>query len=79
MKKLLVAIALVLGAASVNAQDVGQVWVGGSVGFWSTKTSVGDFETSGTSYRILPEIGMVMNENFCVRVAELLAGAIPME
>ena len=55
MKKLFFTLAIMLGlTATVSAQDVGQMWVGGSVGFNSTKIDGGD---RVSSYRILPEVG----------------------
>ncbi|NDW11221.1 outer membrane beta-barrel protein [Dysgonomonas sp. 520] len=65
MKKLFLAIALVFGAVTANAQDVGQIWVGGNVGFSTTK--IKGFDRM-TDYTILPEFGYVLNENFGIGV-----------
>lgn len=60
MKKLLFAVALVLGAVTVSAQEVGNIWVGGSAGIWSYKVGDGDRETN---YNIVPEVGYVLSED----------------
>ena len=65
MKKLFILAAFVLGAVSLNAQDVGQMWVGGSLGFSTSKVKDADRQTS---YKILPEFGYVVNENFGVGI-----------
>lgn len=66
MKKLFFTLAIMLGlATTVSAQEVGQIWVGGSVGFNSTK--VGDADRV-SSYRIIPEIGYVFAENLGVGI-----------
>lgn len=66
MKKLFFTLAIMLGlATTVSAQEVGQIWVGGSVGFNSTKVGDGD---RTTSYRIIPEIGYVFAENLGIGV-----------
>jgi hypothetical protein len=66
MKKLFFTLVIVLGlATTVSAQEVGQIWVGGSVGFNSAK--VGDADRV-TAYRIIPEIGYVLSENLGVGV-----------
>lgn len=66
MKKLFFTLAILLGlATTVSAQEVGQIWVGGSVGFNSTKIGDGD---RVSSYRIVPEIGYVFTENMGVGI-----------
>lgn len=65
MKKLFFTLALILGVFAVNAQNVGQMWVGGSVGLWSSKVKG---EDSQTSYKILPEFGYVFSENLGVGI-----------
>lgn len=67
MKKLLLSLAIVMGVAvSSNAQEVGKMWVGGSVGIGSTK--VDGLERS-TSYKIIPEFGYVVSENLGIGVS----------
>ncbi|MFV0467703.1 MAG: outer membrane beta-barrel protein [Dysgonomonas sp.] len=64
MKKLFFTLAVVLGAFSVsNAQEVGQIWVGGNVGVWHSSVKDGD---DFTSYKIIPELGYVVSENIGV-------------
>lgn len=66
MKKLFFTLAIMLGlATTVSAQEVGQMWIGGSVGFNSTKVGDGD---RVSSYRIIPEIGYAFAENMGVGI-----------
>ena len=65
MKKLIFTIAVLIAAVSVNAQEVGQKWVGGSIGFESEKQKGQD---SQTSYKILPEFGYQFQENLAIGV-----------
>lgn len=64
MKKLFFTLALALSIMTINAQDVGHFWVGGNLGFVSSKTK--DTDGSQTSYKVLPEFGYVLNENIGV-------------
>lgn len=66
MKKLIFTLAIMLGlATTVSAQEVGQMWVGGSVGFNSSKIGDGD---RVSSYRIIPEFGYAFSENMGVGI-----------
>lgn len=65
MKKLFFTLALALGALSISAQEAGSMWIGGSVGFSSSKVKGSD---SQTSYKILPEFGYVLSENLAVGI-----------
>lgn len=66
MKKLFFTLAIMLGlATTVSAQEVGQIWVGGAVGFNSTKIGDGD---RVSSYRIIPEFGYVFSENLGIGI-----------
>lgn len=61
MKKLFFTLAIALGVATAaNAQDAGQYWVGGSVGFGSTKINDGD---RSTDFKVLPEFGYILSDN----------------
>ncbi|WP_255491390.1 outer membrane beta-barrel protein [Dysgonomonas sp. ZJ279] len=51
---------------NASAQDVGQMWVGGSVSLWSSKIKGAD--ESQTSYSILPEFGYVISENIGIGI-----------
>ncbi len=67
MKRLFFTVAVALGVfVSASAQDVGQWWVGGSVGFWSSKTK-GTAQTL-TTYKFLPEIGYAATENIGIGI-----------
>lgn len=67
MKKLFFTLAIALGVATAaSAQDAGQYWVGGAVGFGSTKVNDGD---RSTDFRILPEFGYILSENLGVGVS----------
>jgi hypothetical protein len=60
MKKLfLTVIVLFSTVVIVNAQDVGQVWVGGSVGVSATNIEGDD---NYLTFRIIPEFGYVIND-----------------
>lgn len=64
MKKLLLAITLTLAlAVTANAQDVGQIWVGGSLGIETSKT--GDYDRIN-NYNITPELGYVLNSDLAI-------------
>ena len=63
MKKLVLTIAIVLGAISVSAQEVGQFWVGGSLGVMNTKPDEGD---GSTTFKIMPEVGYQLSDNLGV-------------
>ncbi|MDR1089747.1 MAG: porin family protein [Prevotella sp.] len=66
MKRLFFTLAIMLGlATTISAQEVGQVWVGGSLGINSVKVNGGDRETS---FKIVPEIGYVFTENLGIGV-----------
>ena len=66
MKKLIFTLAIVLAAATVSAQESGKMWVGGSVGFSSSKTKGSDAQTS---YKILPEFGYFIQDNLAIAVS----------
>ncbi len=66
MKKLFFTLAILLSAITINAQDVGQMWVGGHVGFGSSKTKG---EKALTSFTIMPEFGYVLQENLGLGIA----------
>jgi len=66
MKKLLLSLAIMFGFTSVvSAQDVGKVWVGGSVGVNTSKVTDGD---RLTNYKLLPEIGYVLSDNWGIGI-----------
>ncbi|MBB4037024.1 opacity protein-like surface antigen [Dysgonomonas hofstadii] len=48
-------------ASTVSAQDAGQMWIGGSVGFSTNKTTD---QLRTNYYKILPEIGYVLSANW---------------
>ena len=63
MKKLVLTIAIVLGAISVSAQEVGQFWVGGSLSVLNIKPDEGD---GATAFNIAPEVGYQLSDNLGV-------------
>ncbi len=65
MKKLILTLAIVLGVATVSAQDA-KMWVGGTVGLWSSKVKGGDSELS---FKIMPEVGYIINDNLAVGIS----------
>lgn len=64
MKKVLFLIAFLGVITSANAQ----FRVGGSIGFTSTKIDNGVTDESGTSFKIMPEIGYQLTDNVLVGV-----------
>lgn len=61
MKKLFFTLVTIFGLTSmVNAQQSGKMWVGGSIGFESSKTKGSD---RTTNYNIMPELGYNMTDN----------------
>lgn len=68
MKKLIFTLAIVLGVATVSAQEVGQMWVGGSVGFSSSKTKLFGESVTTTSFTIMPEFGYVLQDNLGIGI-----------
>ena len=66
MRKLLLGLVMIMGVtAGANAQEPGQMWVGGSVGFNTSKTTGLDRHTD---YKILPEFGYVLTDNLGIGV-----------
>lgn len=66
MKKLFLTLAVLFSVATIaNAQDVGKIWVGGSVSFKSEKTD--GFDRTN-NYRIIPEIGYVVSDKLGVGI-----------
>lgn len=67
MKKLFLTLAIALGTlTAANAQDVGKMWVGGTVGISSSKIKGGD---SQLSFKVLPEFGYVVSDNIGVGIS----------
>jgi len=67
MKKLFFTLVISLSTIiSVNAQEVGQLWMGGSFGFWSSKVAGGG--ESLTNFQLLPEIGYAVNDDIGIGV-----------
>ncbi|MDU1904905.1 MAG: outer membrane beta-barrel protein [Dysgonomonas sp.] len=67
MRKLIFTLAIALGAFfSVNAQEVGGMWVGGTVGLWSSKVKGADSELS---FKVLPEFGYVISDNVGIGIS----------
>jgi len=69
MKKLFLTLAVLFSLAlTVNAQDVGKMWVGGSVGLSSTKVKVGDNSESYLNFKVIPEFGYVINDKMGIGI-----------
>jgi len=66
MKKLMITLVVALAAVSVSAQEAGKMWVGGSVGLWSSKPKGGE---STTSYNVIPEFGYFFQDNLAIAVS----------
>lgn len=64
MKKIFMMIAMLACITTASAQ-----WnIGGTVGFTTTKIDAGGSDQSGSSYKIVPDIGYSINENLIVGV-----------
>lgn len=67
MKRLFFTLAIVASALiCTNAQEPGQMWVGGTVGFWSSKVKDADNQIS---YKVLPEFGYAINDNVGIGIS----------
>ena len=64
MKKKIIALVALLACVTMGASA--QVYVGGSLGFTSTKYEAGGQDKDGTSYKILPEIGYQLDEDLSI-------------
>lgn len=66
MKKLLLSLAIIFGLSTVaNAQEVGKMWIGGSVGVKTSKVKDGD---RLTNFNIIPEFGYVLSDNWGIGI-----------
>ncbi|MBK5721258.1 porin family protein [Dysgonomonas sp. Marseille-P4677] len=66
MKRLFFTLAIMFGlTTAVSAQDTGKVWVGGSVGFKTSKVTDGNRHTN---YNITPEVGYMVSDNWGVGI-----------
>ena len=61
MKKILFTLFLLLGCFSFATA---QLYVGGSMGITSSKIDFGDADQSGTSFKILPEVGYQLSDRW---------------
>lgn len=67
MKKLFLTLTVLFSLLiTVNAQDVGQKWISGSIGLSSTKVKGAG---TVTNYKILPEFGYMFSENMGIGIA----------
>jgi opacity protein-like surface antigen len=64
MKKILFLVAAVLTSMSISAQ----VYVGGNLGFTSSKLSASGQDISGSSYKFQPEVGYQLNDQFAIGI-----------
>lgn len=65
MKKLFFTLVISLSTIiAVNAQEIGQFWMGGSFGFWSSK----EYGEKVTSFQLMPEIGYALDDNMGIGV-----------
>ena len=60
MRKILLIIVMLGGIISAGAQDAGKIWVGGSIGFSTSKKT--DLDRT-YDYNVLPEFGYIVSEN----------------
>lgn len=65
MKKLIFTLAVLFCVATVSAQE-SKMWVGGTVGFWSSKEKG---EDSNLSFQVKPEFGYILNDNMAVGIS----------
>lgn len=64
MKKLLLSCAIILGTISVNAQEAGNMWLGGTIG--GEYTRPGGTGLYSSAFNFSPEIGFILSENLGV-------------
>ena len=65
MKKIMMTLAAVAMAATMNAQT----YIGGGIGFNNSKNPHGNTETTETGFRIAPEVGYNLDEKWAVGIA----------
>lgn len=63
MKKIFLTLMVMVAAVAANAQ----VWVGGSLGFWSNSDAEG--EQTKTQFSIAPEVGYDLSEDWSIAIA----------
>jgi len=64
MKKKIIALVALLACVTMGASA--QVYVGGSLGFTSSKVDQGGHDQDGSSYKIIPEIGYQLDDDLSV-------------
>lgn len=64
MKKIVMLFVALITTISISAQ----IYVGGNLGFSSSKLSTGESSMSGTSYKFQPEVGYQLNDRFAVGI-----------
>lgn len=64
MKKKIIALVALLACVTMGASA--QVYVGGSLGFTSSKIDQGGHDQDGSSYKIIPEIGYQLDDDLAV-------------
>lgn len=70
MKKLFLTMFALFGMVILlNAQNVGQMWVGGSLGIYSTKVKAGSSDVNFLNFKVLPEFGYVLNDKIGLGVS----------
>lgn len=66
MKKLFLSLAIIFSLSTVvNAQEVGEIWIGGSIGVNTSKVKDGD---RLTNFNIIPELGYIVSDNWGIGV-----------
>lgn len=66
MKKLFLSLAIIFSLSTVvNAQEVGKIWIGGSIGVNTSKVKDGD---RLTNFNIIPELGYIVSDNWGIGV-----------
>ena len=66
MKKKIIALVALLACFAMGASA--QVYVGGSLGFTSSKLSTGGHDQDGSSFKLLPEIGYQLDQDISIGV-----------
>lgn len=66
MKKKIIALVALLACITMGASA--QVYVGGSLGFTSSKLSTGGHDQDGSSFKLLPEIGYQLDQDISIGV-----------
>lgn len=67
MRKMILGLAALFCLTVASAQERGQVWMGGSIGFSTSKVDI-DGADRTTNFNIMPEVGYQFSDNWAVGI-----------